>query len=665
MKFNHRAILSSSALLLASLTVPGIGQQPSNLPAIPPSVQTGNASSLPAPPASAPAAMTAEDVAAFLDGVVPLQLKRENLAGAVVLVVKDGKVLYSKGYGYSDVKTQTPMSADENLVRVGSVSKLFTWTAVMQLVEQKKINLDEDVNTYLDFKIPATYPKPITMRNLMTHTAGFEEVIQDLIGDNPKQIIPLGTYLKQHLPERVFAPGSTPAYSNYGATLAGYIVQRVSGMPFDDYVEKNIFEPLQMQHATFRQPLPENLAPMLSHAYNLASEPAKPFEIVVPAPAGSVSATAENMSHFMLAHLQGGTYNGKRILGQDTANLMHSRQYAPNPAVNGMCLGFYEEKRNGQHIIGHGGDTNYFHSDLHLMLDAGVGFFVSYNSRGSGEISPRTALWEQFLDRYFPYTVPAAHPPANAVDDAKLVAGQYRASRSAFTTVLSFIQLAGQLTVSATPEGDILTDDFKTLSGQPKRWQEIAPLVYREVGGQDLIAFNRNPEGGLRASIDFPFEVFDRVSFVDGKSFNLSLISFTAIVGLLAFLAWPVAAWTRRHYRRPLVLTTRQRTAYSVVHLVGLLDVLFFAGWLTILMAIEKNPGFAGPSLNAYLRLLQVLGWLSTLGTLAVIYAVTVLRGAENRWWLAKVGYGAVVLACVSFSWLVYHWHLLHWSLRF
>ena len=667
MKFDRRAIrlLFPSTLLIASLTLPAIGQRLSKLPALPPSVRTGNDSSVSAPPAFAPAAMTAEDVAAFLDGVVPLQLKRENIAGAVVLVVKDGKVLYSKGYGYSDVKTRTPMSADGNLVRVGSVSKLFTWTAVMQLVQQHKIDLDQDVNTYLDFKIPATYAKPITMRNLMTHTAGFEEVIQDLIGDDPKQIIPLGTYVKEHLPERVFAPGTTPAYSNYGAAIAGYIVQRVSGMPFDEYVEKNIFDPLQMQHATFRQPLPETLKPMMSKAYDLASEPSKPFEIVIPAPAGSVSATAENMSHLMIAHLQGGEYNGQRILSQDTANLMHSRQYAPNPAVNAMCLGFYEEKRNGQRIIGHAGDTDYFHTDLHLMLDDGVGFFVSYNSRGTGEISPRTALWNQFLDRYYPYTIPAAHPPANAIQDAKLVAGQYTASRGAFTTVLSFIQLAGQLTVTAMPDGDIVTDSFKTLAGQPERWQEIAPLVYRLEGGQDLIAFNRSPQGRLRASIDFPFEVFDRASFLDGKSFNLFLIFFTVIVGLLAFLAWPVAAWTRRHYRRSLVLTARQRTAYFVVHLVGLLDVIFLAGWVVILTELEKNPGIAGASLHHYLRLLQVIGWVGTLGTLAVIYAVYLLRDAENRWWLARVGYGAVVLACVSFSWLVYHWHLLHWSLRF
>ena len=658
-------MLPFSALMLAPLVVQASGQGPAKLPAIPPTVQPGNASSISAPPASAAAAMTSDDVNAFLDGVVPLQLKRENIAGAMVIVVKDGKVLYAKGYGYSDVKARKPVTTDATLTRPGSVSKLFTWTAVMQLVEQGKIDLDRDVNDYLDFKIPATYPKPITMRNLMTHTAGFEEAIQELITADQKNIPSIGEYLKMYLPKRVFPAGVTPAYSNYGATLAGYIVERVSGMPFDEYVEKNIFEPLDMEHSTFRQPLPENLKPLMGDGYKLGSGKAEPFEIVVPAPAGSLSSTAEDMSHFMLAHLQGGEYNGHRILQPGTVELMHSRQYAPNPAVNAMCLGFYEEARNGQRIIGHGGDTNYFHSDLHLIPAANVGFFVSYNSAGKGEIMPRAALWDQFLDRYFPYTIPAAQHVADAQKDAKLVAGQYRASRGAFSTIFSFVGFVGELTVSAKPDGTILTDDMKTMAGEPKQWEEIAPLVYREKGNQDLLAFNRNYKNDLRASIDFPFEVFDRTSFVNGKSFNMFLLIFIVCATAVCLISWPVAAWARRHYHRPLALTAKQRWAYLAVHIVCILDVVFVLSWVFLMTFIENNLQAVGPNLNPILRLIQVVGWLGSFGTLVALYAVFQLRSAENRWWLSRLGYAAVALACISFSWLLFHWHLLHWSIRF
>ncbi|HEX4019727.1 MAG TPA: serine hydrolase domain-containing protein [Acidobacteriaceae bacterium] len=662
MKLNRKLVLSLSTFaLLAPLVLQANGQRP----AIPAKVQKTGPST-PTPAQATPPAMTPDDVAAFLDGVVPLQLKRENIAGAVVIIVKDGKVLYAKGYGYSDVKDKKPVTVDATLFRPGSISKLFTWTAVMQLVQQGKIDLDRNVNDYLDFKIPDTYPQPITVRNLMTHTPGFEESIQDLISNNPKHLEPLGEYLKTHVPARVFPPGTTGAYSNYGAALAGYIVQRVSGIPFDEYVEKNIFQPLNMQHSTFDQPPPANLAPLMSDGYRLASGKAKPFEIVVAAPAGSLSTTADDISHFMLAHLQGGEYNGASILSPETVTQMHTRQqYGENPATNGMCLGFYEEIRNGHRIIGHGGDTMFFHSDLHLMQDENLGFFVSYNSAGKGEIDARGVLWHQFLDRYFPYTIPAALPVANAVQDAKLVAGQYRASRGSFTTIFSFTGFLGELTVDAKPDGTIVTGDMKTLDGQPRQWKEIAPLVYRSVDGQSLLAFSRNYNGRLRASVDYPFEVFDRVSFLNSKSFNMFLLFFIVAITFLALIFWPIGAWMRKHYHRPLVLSPAQRRSYVILRIVCLLDVGFFVAGICFLTAMTKNLDVASSSIDPILRLIQAIGWLGSVGTIFAILAIFDLWRAENRWWLGRIGYVLVGVACIGFSWFLFHWNLLHFSVRF
>ena len=385
--------------------------------------------------------LTPADIESFLDGVMPLQLAREDIAGAVIAVVKDGKILFAKGYGYSDVAKRTPVSPEATLFRPGSISKLFTWTAVMQLVDQGKLDLDSDVNQYLDFKIPDTYPKPITLRNIMTHTSGFEETDKELFLPDVKDLKPLDDYLKTHLPQRIFPPGVTPAYSNYATCVAGYIVQRVSGQPYDDYIESHILKPLGMAHTSFRQPLPDALKPLLSNGYNVASKPAKPFEVVQPWPAGSSSVSANDMTHLMIAHLQDGQFEGVQILRPETARLMHSRQFENNPRLNGMALGFYEETRNGHRIIGHGGDTICFHSDLHLMPDAAMGFFISYNSAGKGEISPRSAVWNQFLDRYFPYTPPAATMVPNA-EDARMVSGDYIISRRSQTTILSLVELS-------------------------------------------------------------------------------------------------------------------------------------------------------------------------------------------------------------------------------
>ncbi|HKF50726.1 MAG TPA: serine hydrolase domain-containing protein, partial [Candidatus Acidoferrales bacterium] len=220
--------------------------------------------------------LTSQDLGAFFDGMMPLQIQQADIGGAVVAVVKDGQLIFAKGYGYSDPKNKKPVSPDDTLFRVGSISKLFTWTAVMQQVQAGKINLDTDINQYLDFHVNEPHGK-ITMRNLMTHTPGFEEAIKDLITDNPARMSSLGDYLKTHQPQQIFAPGTTGAYSNYGAGLAGYIVQRVSGESFDDYIEHHIFQPLGMTHASFRQPLPPNLDPLMSQGFQVASGGAKPF----------------------------------------------------------------------------------------------------------------------------------------------------------------------------------------------------------------------------------------------------------------------------------------------------------------------------------------------------------------------------------------------------
>ncbi|PYX68218.1 MAG: hypothetical protein DMG78_25805 [Acidobacteria bacterium] len=219
--------------------------------------------------------LTPSDLEAFLDGVVPLQIAREDIAGAVITVVKDGKPFFAKGYGYSNVEKRIPVSPDTTLFRPGSISKLFNWTGIMQQVELGKLDLDRDVNDYLDFKIPSTFPKPITLRDIMTHTPGFEETVQELFVPAAANLTPLDQYVQAHLPVRIYPPFTTPAYSNYATTLAGYILQRVSGEPFDSYVEHHIFQPLEMSHSTTRQPLPEALQPLMSNGYDVASGPAK------------------------------------------------------------------------------------------------------------------------------------------------------------------------------------------------------------------------------------------------------------------------------------------------------------------------------------------------------------------------------------------------------
>lgn len=607
--------------------------------------------------------MSAADVEAFLDGLMPMQLERENVAGAVISVVKDGKLLFSKGYGYSDVAKKIVPSPEDTLFRPGSVSKLITWTAAMQLMEQGKLDLDRDVNDYLDFKVPATFPKPITIRNLMTHTPGFEETVQQLFIADTKDLVPLGDYMKAHLPNRVYPPGTTPAYSNYGATMAGYIIERVSGEKFDDYVDSHIFKPLGMMHTTFRQPLPDALKNLMSDGYVVASGPAKPFEVVQATPAGSASTTANDMARFMIAHLEGGELDGVRILKPETVQFMHQRQFANLPDMNAMCVEFYEENRNGQRIIGHAGDTEYFHSDLHLIPAARVGFFVSYNSLGKTEISPRTALWHAFLDRYFPYQVPAPAAVSTARQDSATVAGRYESSRRAETTILKVLTAFGELQVKRNDDQTISVPEMKDLSGQPKKFAEIGAMMFRDLNDQDRLAFKRDDTGRLILVIDYPFEVAQRSGWSENMSLEMPILIGSCIIFAVVLLLWPVAAVIRRFYGIKLDLSEQQRSLRKWIRIVSIIDLAFLGAFIGFFSIGESHLEIFYPKFNGLIRLIQVIGWAGDI--VGIIVILRILSALTNQRWLSRVSYSLAGLACAGFIWFLYVWNMLHWSLRY
>jgi CubicO group peptidase (beta-lactamase class C family) len=653
-------IILSLALQFAIPISMALAQQPKVTPVPPtPQAPTAGESKVTEPPHD----LTVDDVHAFLDGFVPMQLEREDIAGAVVLVVKDGAILFAKGYGYSDVEKKAPVTVDATLFRPGSVSKLFTWTAVMQLVEQGKLDLDRDINEYLDFKIAAKFGKPITLRNIMTHTPGFEEQVKDLITEDAAPSATLKQHLVTHIPERIFPPGTTPAYSNYGAALAGYIVERVSGRPFNDYVAENIFKPLEMAHSTFAQPLPAELKPLMSNGYRLGSGKAKPFEIIEEAPAGALAATAADMSRFMIAHLQNGKLESAQILRSETATQMHSRQFGLSPALNGMCLGFYEETRNGKRIIGHGGDTGYFHSDLHLMMENGIGFFVSYNSAGKGDISPRSALWYHFLDRYFPYTPPKAEKLASADADAKNVAGRYLTTRRSESSFLKVGAVEENARVTPDENGTIKVEPFKDFNGQIKKWQEIAPLVYRSVNGQDLLAFVRDYNGNMLLAPNFPAAAEQRVSLVQSADFNQALIVGVLIILGLTLVCWPLAAIIRGHYHQQLDLDAGYLRLRPWVRVICAVNIAFLLSFLMVLTS--GGIGALSSKTDFKFHAIQALGILGALGTIVVLSASLRSWKDPHAWFWGKVWNLLLLLACLGFVWFSYHWNLLNFNLNY
>ena len=342
---------------------------------------------------------------AFIDGVVKPLMKNNNSPSGTVAVAHNGQLIFAKGYGFQDIAGQVPVDPSLTLFRPGSTSKLFTWTAVMQQVEQGKLDLDTDVNTYLTtFKIKDTFDQPITLRNILTHTTGFEDgALGYLIVDDPAKTIPLGDAMKKSQPLRVNPPGAQTAYSNYATALAGLIVSNVSGLAFNDYIQQKILDPLGMTQSSFVEPLPERLADSMADSYKFENGGMveQPFEIITGfGPAGALSSSATDMIRFGQAILNGGELDGVRILQAETVNEMLTRNFSHDDRLMGMALGFYEVDENGSRLVGHGGDTRWFHSYLGIVKEHELTLFVSFGGPGGSAV--RSSFTPAFYDEFFP-----------------------------------------------------------------------------------------------------------------------------------------------------------------------------------------------------------------------------------------------------------------------
>jgi CubicO group peptidase (beta-lactamase class C family) len=653
-----RAFTASIALLLSlaasAAELPG--------PATPPT-PTPETSASPAQ-ASAGVALTQGDVEAWLNGFLPYALASADIAGAVVVVVKDGQTVVQKGFGYADVAAHKPVDPETTLFRTGSVSKLTTWTSVMQLIEQGKLDLDADVNGYLDFKIPPRDGKPITLRNIMTHTPGFEERIKSLIIPEGQQFDPLDVYLKAWVPTRIFAPGTTPAYSNYATAVAGYIVARVSGQSYDDYVDEHILKPLDMQHSTMRQPLPANLKEFMSSGYARASVPAKPFEMVVAAPAGSQSASGADMGKFMIAHLQKGAFGAGRILQAETAEQMHTTPLTILPRVDRMVLGFYEQNRNGHRAIAHAGDTAWFHTDLYLFIDDNVGLFISMNSLGkegaAGKI--RKAVFEQFTDRYLPGpTFDGKVDEKTAAEHARMMAGVYQVSRRAESNFLSLLDLAGGTKVKANDDETISVSIATNLAGVPIKWREVEPFVWRSVDGKDFLSAQVVDGRVARFGFEWvsPFMVFEPMPARISPVWLTPALVGGAVALLLTVLAWPVSALVRRHYRVAYQLTGPDATMHRRIRIASTAVLAVLIAW-----GITLTTSLGGSKVNQshvdfWLMTLQLLSAVVFIGAAAigVWNAIVVVR--SQRKWYAKTWAVLLGLALLVVLWVALAFHLI------
>jgi CubicO group peptidase (beta-lactamase class C family) len=615
-----------------------------------------------APATSASAHLLAPaDLEAFFDGVLPLQLERSDIAGASVMVMQNGNVLLEKGYGYADVKAKKPVDPNTTIFRLASISKLFTWISVMQLEEQGKLNLDTDINQYLDFQIRPAFNKPITLRNLMTHTGGFEEVLNDIIVIDPKKAVSLRDDLIRNQPKRIFPPGQVPAYSNYGVGLASYIVQRASGEPFEQYVQDHIFKPLGMTHSSFYQPLEKSLASLPSEGYRSSTiKLAVGFEMLNPVGAGGLSSTAADMGRFGQALLSGGELDGKRILKPETLALMWTPQFRASDQLPPICMGFYQDWRNNLRWIGHEGDLIAFHSLFFVEPQQKIVLFVSYNSAGGGS-KPRPEIVDMFSDRYFPST---GQPPFLKSWDAgmRAISGIYETTRRADSTKLKLSALFSQSKASVDKDGVLTVQGFKDLRGHAIKWRPIGKDLWQEVDGQQRIFAIRNGNNRvIRLAFDFPGQQMQRVPWHERGDLVLWAGGCSFGILLLVVLA------TLVRLGRRIFLRKRPRLELQP----GTLRLTFaprFAAfvWCILLGTIIGCLMAAGndlmPPTPDWFKWFVLINWATGVALFFSLFAG--VAGIRVWWrsplrWISKVKFSLTALACLILSWIAVHWNLI------
>ena len=604
--------------------------------------------------------LTPEDVTAWLDGKIPDALNRGDLPGAVVTVVHNGRILVTRGYGHAatgaDGEPQRPVDSD-TLFRIASVSKLATSISVMQLVERGELDLDTDISTYIDVSIPRRFSGDITLRNLLTHTAGFEERGKNLVTSESGPF-DLDKSVRQDPPVQVFAPGTTPAYSNYGMSLAGYIVERVSGESFEDYVREHVLEPAGMDSSTFDQPLPERLAGRMANGYKTTGGRAQPFELI-DSPAGGMTTSGTDAGRFMLAMLnqsQGGALLEEGTWKQMFGPGLGADQLGTLAEGKQMGLGFFDESRNGHQIVGHEGGT-VFQAELEIYPNDGSGVFVAVNGEGKdGAAALKDDLMRGFSDRYYPGSEPGAEG-GPSVDEsrqhARVAAGTYTSSRAPMTSFASIREALPSEwnSIDALDDGHLLLRAGESVI----EYEEIKPWVWRQVGGSQTLTVQVEDGKVVRIG-DIP--AFSLLPITAAQRVLVPVVLGAAVILILFVLAWSFESVRRLFARRAGHGGSGSRRSWWArsARIGAGLTLAAIGAWAGAAVSLMAARTSVGP---LALHGIQILTFVGLLGIIpGAVEAVRVLRAGSGVIRIVTALLLPVALAAVA--WMALAFNLLN-----
>ena len=604
----------------------------------------------------------AKDLGTFMEEFWS-KFKRANIPGMVFAVVKDGKIVFSQGYGYADREAKLPVNPEKTLFRLGSISKVFTTTAVMELVEQGKLDLKADVNQYLkSFQIDNKNFPPITLHHLLTHTDGFDVAWTIGAATHCNSAMPsLGEFLSQNLPKRVRQPGELYVYGDVGMALAGYLVEVVSGLPFTEYIDKNILQPLEMQHSSFAQPLSGELAKDLAVGYDYRNGAylKTPFVCGKSSPTIGMSATATDMADFLISQFQGEKDGKGRILAEKTLSQMQQQHFTNFPNHDGMsgsAYGWYERFQNNQRALEHGGSMYGYSSQIFILPEHNLGFFFAANSEDKTQL--RENLIAEFLNRYYPEAKSAKSLPQPQITPEsqqrlKEIEGSYRFIRYPQDSLVKLFNIW----FGPRPDMELKANNDGTISFLPKgsKWVEVEPWLLRYKDTNNYLGFRRDDRGKVTTTSlsNYVFVTYEKLAWYETGKFQKVIFGFCLVIFLSAGWVWPInrLVFPKASYGK------MTRILQLLLGLIGGLNLLFVGAMLSVMIQVSYWEFFFGmPPLVIGLLYLPIV----TMGMTTGLPIVAWLAWRDKSWSIReRIHYGLIGIAAGFFIFLLSYWNLL------
>lgn len=597
-----------------------------------------------------PSGILLEDLPGHIDGFMSRHIGVSSL-GAAVVVVKDGRVVFSKGYGFADVENGLEVEPGYTVFEYGSVSKLFVYTTIMRLWEQGRIDLDADIRMYLPegFLKKLKYDEPITMIHIMNHTTGFEDYLFDVVHPVTRTSLTMEEVLRHRQPAQVYEPGRVSSYSNYAVALAAYIAERLTGQRFSEYLTETIIRPLGMSSTVASSNLSER--PEILDRKAKGYVPSS-FSEFIPGtwsylplyPAGGMNGTAEDLAKFAMALMPGDDEESPLFEERRTLREMFTQTFSMGAGLPGYAHGF-TERDGAVRGLGHSGNTAAFSSAVYLVPTERFAVIILTNAFSEMDIT--SGLTEELLGK-------AGRPAAPGEDlpPAVQVQGTYVAARRMHTGFLEMVGFLSMLEVKALDANRI----EMRMAGQTATLVQTRPYVFERVEAygrlfeHDFGKVYFEMDGGRvrRLSGDF-------LPLPAGRSLSwLSASLFVVRGGIAYFLGAFISMVAGKLYRE----VSQRKKSTDARKMRRLVFVLVVFGLLLILNngILEVRMLFNKYWVFEEVRIHILLNYFLAIGSFIVTVLFLRTWKKERMSLVQKISYGSVVLVLSALIGVLYNW---------